>query len=55
MDLLLTKSGYELKFIPSEGDGQITVEEMILGSVENEMSLDKLVDWFEDRIQKSHN
>ena len=51
MDLLLTKSGYELTAYEEE-DSPKSVEEMVLSVVTHRIEFDGLVDWFSRRIRK---
>lgn len=51
VDLLLNKSGYVLSPLPAENIEDAT-EEMILGSVQHQLSFDDLVEWFRLRIHK---
>jgi death on curing protein len=48
--LLLSRSGYRLRPLRTDGPLDVAMEELVLAVVRHELIFDQIVSWFEDRL-----
>ena len=48
--LLLSKSGYRLRPLQTDGPPDVAMEELVLAVVRHELAFEQIVDWFKDRL-----
>lgn len=50
--LLLSKSGYRLRPLRTDGSLDVAMEELVLAVVRHELVFDQIVDWFKQRLRR---